>query len=79
MRIVQHKTHNSERAAKADPVEIIGFSQNNPIDTNVQLSSSPNQKTITIEGSQVAHANKPAASVVRPNHKPVTHIQQPRK
>lgn len=73
MRIVQHKNPSSERAAK-DPVEVIGLSQNNPIDA-VQLSSSPN-KTITIESSQAAHAFKPAASVP---HKPMNNIQQPRK
>lgn len=75
MRIVQHKTPSAERAAKGEPVEVIGLSQNNPIDS-VQLSSSPTQKTILIESSQVAHAPKPASTVP---HKPVNHIQQPRK
>lgn len=75
MRIVQHKAPNSERAAKGEPVDIIGLSQNNPIDS-VQLSTSPSQKTMTIESSQAAHAHKPAASV--PN-KPMNNIQQPRK
>lgn len=76
MRIVQHKTPHSERAAKSEPVEVIGLSQNNPIDVDVQLSSSPSQKTIMIESSQVAHAFKPVDSVP---HKPINHIQQPRK
>lgn len=58
MRIVQHKNPSSERAAKGEHVEVIGLSQNDPIDS-VQLSSSPNQKVITVEGNQAAHAFKP--------------------
>ena len=76
MRIVQHKTPNSERAAKSEPVEILGLAQNNPIDTNVTLSSSPNQKTIMTDHAQAAHQHKPAGAVP---HKPVNNIQQPRK
>ena len=76
MRIVQHKAPNPERAAKSDPVEVIGFSQNNPLDVNVAPSTSPTQKTIILESSQVAHAMKPAANV--PN-KPLNTINQPRK
>lgn len=75
MRIVQHKTPNTERAAKSEPVDVVGFSQNNPIDS-VQMSTSPNQKTITLESGHAAHAHKPAASVP---HKPMNNIQQPRK
>lgn len=33
MRIVQHKNPSSERAAKGEQVEVIGLSQNNPIDS----------------------------------------------
>lgn len=75
MRIVQHKAPNSDREAKSEPVDIIGLSQNNPIDS-VQLSTSPSQKPITVESSQAAHGFKPAVSVP---HKPMNNIQQPRK
>lgn len=76
MRIVQHKAPNPERAAKSDPVEVIGLSQNNPLEVNVAPSTSPTQKTIMLESSQVAHAMKPAAAVP---HKTANHINQPRK
>jgi hypothetical protein len=54
----------------------LGLAQNNPLDTAVQLSSSPKQKTITVESSQAAHAPKPPQSH---SVKPVNNIQQPRK
>lgn len=76
MRIVQHKTPNQERAAKSDPVDVIGLSQNNPLDVNVAPSTSPTQKSIMLESSQIAHAMKPAAAVPQ---KPQNHINQPRK
>ncbi|CRL06302.1 CLUMA_CG018989, isoform A [Clunio marinus] len=75
MRIVQHKTPNTERAARSSPLEVVGFNQNNPIDSVEQISTSPSQKT-TVESSQVAHAPKPPVSVP---HKPMNNIQQPRK
>lgn len=76
MRIVQHKAPNPERAAMSDPVEVIGLSQNNPLDVNVAPSTSPTQNTILLESSQVAHAMKPAATH---QQKAQTHIHQPRK
>lgn len=78
MRIVQHKTATKMEPGKSEPVEVIGFSQNNPIETNVQLSTSPSQKVIMVESSQAAHAIKePTRSNVP--HRPINHIQQPRK
>lgn len=76
MRIVQHKTTGKTEAGKSEPVEVIGLSQNNPLDTNVQLSTSPSQKTVVVENNQSAHAHKPPASV---HSKPANNIQQPRK
>lgn len=76
MRIVQHKTGTKMEPGKSEPVEVIGYSQNNPIDTNVQLSTSPTQRVIVVESSQTSHAYKPAVIVP---HKTVNHIQQPRK
>lgn len=79
MRIVQHKTPNSDRAAKAEPVEVIGMSQNNPID-QVQLSTSPSEKSVAhIESAQAGHINKPPTNVPQNHAKPINHIQQPRK
>ncbi|XP_070503290.1 death-associated protein 1 [Chironomus tepperi] len=75
MRIVQHKNPNSERPGK-DPVEVIGLAQNNPLDTAVQLSSSPTQKSPIDTGSHVAHQQKPPINVPS---KPLNNIQQPRK
>lgn len=72
---MQHKTPNSDRAAKGEQVEVIGLSQNNPIDS-VALSSSPTQNIATVESSQAAHGFKPAVTV--PN-KPLNNINQPRK
>lgn len=74
---MQHKTPNNERAAKSEPVDVIGMSQNNPIDQAVQeLSTSPDQKALNMENTQASHAFKPAASVP---HKPMHTINQPRK
>jgi hypothetical protein len=79
MRIVQHKTPGKTEHGKSEPIDVIGYSQNNPIDTNVQLASSPNHKTIVVESSQTSHAYKAPASVPGDHYKPVNHIQQPRK
>lgn len=54
----------------------IGLAQNNVLETNVQLSSSPNSKSPIDMGSHVAHQQKPPTSVP---HKPMNNIQQPRK
>lgn len=54
----------------------LGLAQNNPLDTAVQLSTSPSQKTMTLESAHFSHAEKPPQS--HP-YKPVNHIQQPRK
>lgn len=78
MRIVQHKNPNTERAAKGEQVEVIGLSQNNPIDS-VTLSSSPTQKIVTVESSQAAHGFKPAERAESVPHKPLHNINQPRK
>lgn len=75
MRIVQHKTPSSERDAKAEPVEILGLSQNNPIDT-VQLSSSPVVAHDPAVNIQASHALKAAINI---QHKPNNIIHQPRK
>jgi len=52
------------------------LAQNNPLDTAVQLSSSPTQKSSLDAASHVAHQQKPPINV--PN-KPLNNIQQPRK
>lgn len=78
MRIVQHKTPNSERPAK-DPVEVIGLSNPSPnVNTGevAQSATSAKHSDHSVEASQVAHAQKPPAPV---HNKPVNHIQQPRK
>ncbi|XP_052873021.1 death-associated protein 1 [Anopheles cruzii] len=78
MRIVQHKTPSNERPAK-DPVEVIGLSNPAPnVNTGEVAQSATNPKTAehSVEATQVAHAQKPPAAV---HHKPVNHIQQPRK
>ncbi|KAG5672341.1 hypothetical protein PVAND_002474 [Polypedilum vanderplanki] len=74
MRIVQHKSGHGHQPGK-DPVEVIGLSQNNPIDQAVQqLSTSPSSKTEHVH--HAAHQPKPPQNI--PN-KPVNNIQQPKK
>lgn len=78
MRIVQHKTPNGERPAK-DPVEVIGLSNPAPnVNTGEVVQHAGNNKhnEHSVEASQVAHAQKPAAQVPQ---KAVNNIQQPRK
>ncbi|XP_005187706.1 death-associated protein 1-like [Musca domestica] len=76
MRIVQHKTHNSERPAK-DAEDCTGLTQ--PVSVNtMSVSGAPVKGNVdyTTEAVQVAHTPKP------PNHVSVKHpinIQQPRK
>lgn len=75
MRIVQHKTPNTERAALSEPVEVVGLSQNNPLDQAVQnVSSSP--KSHNLDNQHASHAYKPPAAV---QQKASHHINQPKK
>lgn len=77
MRIVQHKTPAAvERPAK-DQEDCTGLT--NPPNINSEVvSGAPikGHQDYTAEAAKVAHAAKPAQAVP---HKPVPHIQQPRK
>lgn len=78
MRIVQHKTPNSDRPGK-DPVEVIGLSNPAPnVNTGevVQSATASKNADHSVEASQVAHAQKPPAAIPQ---RPVNNIQQPRK
>lgn len=79
MRIVQHKTTGKAEPGKSEPVEVIGYSQNNPIDTNVVLSSSPSQRVVLNESNQSAQMQKPPSYEPQKHVHNTHHIQQPRK
>jgi len=79
MRIVQHKTPNTERPAKSEQEDATGLtSPPNITPSNSTVSGAPDKgmATYTPEAAQVAHQPKPVQNVPQPR---VHNINQPRK